>query len=140
MTWLLKEKLNWCYNDKFYVPNEVYQYVDEVLKEKEKVEEKWNKQFEEYKIKHKDLYLKLQSFLNMEKPVELLNSDELYNFSEDLSTREASGKILNKISKKMSNLFGGSADLAPSNKYIISELNCAIWAMNSRSSIGFIGS
>ena len=90
----LKEKLNWCYNDKFYVPNEVYQYVDEVLKEKEKVEEKWNKQFEEYKIKHKDLYLKLQSFLNMEKPVELLNSDELYNFSEDLSTREASGKIL----------------------------------------------
>lgn len=115
----LKEKLNWCYNDKFYVPNEVYQYVDEVLKEKEKVEEKWNKQFEEYKIKHKDLYLKLQSFLNMEKPVELLNSDELYNFSEDLSTREASGKILNKISKKMSNLFGGSADLAPSNKCVI---------------------
>lgn len=115
----LKEKLNWCYNDKFYVPNEVYQYVDEVLKEKEKVEEKWNKQFEEYKIKHKDLYLKLQSFLNMEKPVELLNSDELYNFSEDLSTREASGKILNKISKKMSNLFGGSADLAPSNKCVM---------------------
>lgn len=115
----LKEKLNWCYNDKFYVPNEVYQYVDEVLKEKEKVEEKWNKQFEKYKIKHKDLYLKLQSFLNMEKPVELLNSDELYNFSEDLSTREASGKILNKISKKMSNLFGGSADLAPSNKCVM---------------------
>lgn len=115
----LKEKLNWCYNDKFYVPNEVYQYVDEVLKEKEKVEEKWNKQFEEYKIKHKDLYLKLQSFLNMEKPVELLNSDELYNFSEDISTREASGKILNKISKKMSNLFGGSADLAPSNKCVM---------------------
>lgn len=115
----LKEKLNWCYSDKFYVPNEVYQYVDEVLKEKEKVEKKWNKQFEEYKIKHKDLYLKLQSFLNMEKPVELLNSDELYNFSEDLSTREASGKILNKISKKMSNLFGGSADLAPSNKCVM---------------------
>lgn len=115
----LKEKLNWCYSDKFYVPNEVYQYVDEVLKEKEKVEKKWNKQFEEYKIKHKDLYLKLQSFLNMEKPVELLNSDELYNFSEDISTREASGKILNKISKKMSNLFGGSADLAPSNKCVM---------------------
>lgn len=115
----LKEKLNWCYNDKFYVPNEVYQYVDEVLKEKEKVEKKWNKQFEEYKIKHKDLYLKLQSFLNMEKPVELLNSDILYNFSEDISTREASGKILNKISKKMSNLFGGSADLAPSNKCVM---------------------
>ena len=115
----LKEKLNWCYSDKFYVPNEVYQYVDEVLKEKEKVEEKWNKQFEEYKIKHKDLYLKLQSFLNMEKPVELLNSDILYNFSEDISTREASGKILNKISKKMSNLFGGSADLAPSNKCVM---------------------
>lgn len=115
----LKEKLNWCYNDEFYVPNEVYQYVDEILKEKEKVEEKWNKQFEEYKIKHKELYLKLQSFLNMEKPVELLNSDELYNFSEDISTREASGKILNKISKKMSNLFGGSADLAPSNKCIM---------------------
>ena len=36
----LKEKLNWCYSDKFYVPNEVYQYVDEVLKEKEKVEKK----------------------------------------------------------------------------------------------------
>ena len=115
----LKEKLNWCYSDKFYVPNEVYQYVDKVLKEKEKVEKKWNKQFEEYKIKHKDLYLKLQSFLNMEKPVELLNSDELYNFSEDISTREASGKILNKINKKMSNLFGGSADLAPSNKCVM---------------------
>ena len=55
----------------------------------------------------------------MEKPVELLNSDILYNFSEDISTREASGKILNKISKKMSNLFGGSADLAPSNKCVM---------------------
>lgn len=36
-----------------------------------------------------------------------------------MATRQCSEKILNKLSEVMPNLFGGSADLSPSNKSIM---------------------
>lgn len=45
----------------------------------------------------------------------LLESDEFWNYSESTATRSSSGKVLNVLADHVPNLFGGSADLAPSN-------------------------
>jgi len=41
--------------------------------------------------------------------------------SKKMATREASGEVLNALGKKLRNLVGGSADLAPSNKTLLAD-------------------
>ena len=48
--------------------------------------------------------------------LEVLNTEELYKFEKDMATRASSGVALNRIAEKFDLFFGGSADLAPSNK------------------------
>jgi transketolase len=45
-----------------------------------------------------------------------------FKAGESLATRSASGKILNAVAKAVSNLVGGSADLAPSNNTNLKDL------------------
>ncbi|MEL7561837.1 transketolase [Dehalogenimonas sp. 4OHTPN] len=46
--------------------------------------------------------------------------ENMFNPSEKpIATREASGKILNLVGKRIENLLGGSADLAPSTKTVL---------------------
>ena len=47
----------------------------------------------------------------------IINDESIWTYDDkDKATRSSSGEILNKLKEKMKNLFGGSADLAPSNK------------------------
>lgn len=111
----LKEFLNWE-EEKFTVPKEVKSNM-ETLKEKGKEqEENWKKMFREYEEKYPELASEFKSWVDLELPLDYLNSDEFWNFEKDMATRKASGVLLNRISKNMPNFIGGSADLAPSNK------------------------
>lgn len=44
-----------------------------------------------------------------------------YSFTEPVSTRDASGKVLNEIAKKIPFFIGGSADLSGSTKTMIEQ-------------------
>lgn len=115
----LKENLGFVYNEEFYVPNEVKEHVSETLNRLNDVEENWNKLYEAYKKDHPEKAEKLEAYLNKEVPVEYLDSDEYYEFASAMASRASSGEVLNRIADKVGHLFGGSADLAPSNNSTI---------------------
>jgi transketolase len=50
-----KKFLNWKYTEKFYVPDEVKEYMDKTIKALESEEEKWNKLKSEYDNKFQSL-------------------------------------------------------------------------------------
>ncbi len=79
------------------------------------------KKYEEYKQKYPDLAKEFESWLNLELPLEYIESKEFWEFEKDLSTREASGILINRLAEKIPNLIGGSADLAPSNKTLMNN-------------------
>lgn len=118
-TQILKENLGFKYQEEFFVPDEVKAHVFQTLRRLEEVEDSWNKLFEEYKKDHPEKAKLLAVYLNKEVPVDYLESEAYYDFAKAMASRASSGEALNRIADKVGHLFGGSADLAPSNNSII---------------------
>ena len=112
----LKTNLKWTMEGEFSVPEEVKAHMSELVSKGEEKEAEWNKKLEEYKEKYPEKYEEVMAALNGELPEEYMDSEEFYSFDKDMATRASSGIVLNRLSEKISYLFGGSADLAPSNK------------------------
>ncbi len=112
----LREFLIWKSQDEFHVPEEVREHMNEVVDNGVKEYEHWEKMFAEYKTKYPELAKEFESWINLDVPMDYLESEEFLTFEKDMSTREASGVLINRLADKVPNLFGGSADLAPSNK------------------------
>lgn len=110
----MREFLNWNY-DEFVVPEEAYEITKMQLSEKSKIYENWKELEKEYSEKYPEEYSNLKRAFNKELPEDLFNED-FFKFEKDVATRAASGDVLNRISKKVDYLMGGSADLAGSNK------------------------
>ncbi len=116
-----KDFITWTEEGEFVVPNPVRQHMETIIEKGQKEQENWNKQFEEYKKAYPELASELESWLNLELPMEYLNSEEFWSFEKDSATRESSGVIINRIADHIPNLFGGSADLAPSTKTFMNK-------------------
>ncbi len=108
--------------EEFYVADEVYAHMNEVVAELNKYEDEWNKKFEAYAAKYPELAKQYNSIMSGELDMAALDSDEFWGFENKAdATRNTSGTMINRLAKIMPNLFGGSADLAPSNKTNIKE-------------------
>ena len=110
----LKDYLGWK-EEPFTVPGEVKTHMKELINEGKKEEEEWNKLFEAYKREYPELGEEFEKWMSLELPLDYLDSDEFWDFQDDMATRKASGILINRIAEKLPNLIGGSADLAPSN-------------------------
>ena len=82
--------------------------------------EDWDRKFKAYREEYPDLARNLRPG-STDLPMDYLESGDFWDFDKDLSTREASGVLINKLAAKLPNLIGGSADLGPSNKTNIKE-------------------
>lgn len=114
----LKEKLNWNYEEEFHVPSEVLESINESNKKRQEDEDKWNALFEKYEREYPEEAAELKSSFNREIPSNLFDED-FYKFEKDDASRGYSGTVLNRIAEKVPYLFGGSADLSPSNKSVM---------------------
>ena len=65
----------------------------------------------------------VKKYMKEEIDEEILNDSSITEFDKDMASRESSGIILNRFSKLLPNLFGGSADLGPSNKSTMKEFD-----------------
>ncbi|GEL76301.1 transketolase [Tenuibacillus multivorans] len=114
---LAKEHYEWAH-DEFHVPDEVKaDFKDKVQSRGEITDNEWNQLLESYKNTYPDLAQEFEQAMNGELPAKW-NAD-LPTYDEDskaLATRAASGEVLNAIAKNIPYFFGGSADLAGSNK------------------------
>jgi len=119
---LTKHHLNWKSEEKFFVPNEVKKYFEDLKPTFKNYEDEWNELFEKYRVKYPEkasLFLDVMSGKFGEKWKSCLPSfkDE----GKKIATRQASGTVLNAIAKELPTLIGGSADLAPSNNTYLND-------------------
>lgn len=114
-TQTLKSNLGWEYEEDFYVPQEVKEYLTSVNERQAGYEQEWNDLYEEYKAENPELAKRLENWKSDNFDLSILDSEEFYEFDKPLASRAASGQSLNKLAKVVENFFGGSADLAPSN-------------------------
>ena len=112
----LRKTLNWQYNEPFFIPDDVYENCASFLDEKIKLTDKKEKIREEYFEKFPEMKTLYDEYFNFDFE-KIINDESIWTYDDkDKATRSSSGEILNKLKEKMKNLFGGSADLAPSNK------------------------
>ena len=109
--------LHWEYEEAFYIPEEVYAHYQSLVEEKKKSYIAWKAVLEEYAKNYPDDYEKYLSYHDKKKVLELLHDKALWEKAEKAeATRNSSGEILQIVKDRVPNLFGGSADLAPSTK------------------------
>lgn len=121
----LREKLGWEYSEAFYVPEEVYEHFHKISLEKAESEAAWKVMFAAYCEEYPELEKLWNLYYeegNHEAAKALLQDEALWEeMKKPDATRNASGKILNRLQKLLPNLMGGSADLGPSNKTIMNQ-------------------
>ncbi len=120
-TRLTKKNYGWPEDEKFLVPNEVLAHFRSGIGERGKAERNsWTIMFHAYQEKYPEL---ADQLLKMERRQLPENWDRgVFEFPADpkgLASRESSGKVLNAIAREVPWLIGGSADLAPSTKTLL---------------------
>lgn len=113
----LKENLGWPSMEPFYVPQEVYDHIKGIVKEKAKEEESWNDLFARYCEAYPEKKKLWDKMFHEEVPADLIDDETYWNFTDKAeATRSLSGKAINLLKDRIPGLFGGAADLAPSTK------------------------
>ncbi|UJL48016.1 transketolase [Virgibacillus sp. NKC19-16] len=119
---LTKEYYKWTHDD-FHVPEEVYSDFNEKIgNQGAEAEQNWNTLLAKYESDYPELAGDLELAIKGELPADWEKELPVFEPEKDtLATRASSGKVLNAIAKTIPNLFGGSADLAGSNKTTIND-------------------
>jgi transketolase len=111
-----KEKLGWPKEPRFLIPDESLHFFRQALERGAQQEGQWQRLFEAYSAEYPDLAAELERRLAGKLPDGW--DGGLPEFPADekgIASRSASGKVINALSEVLPELFGGSADLAPSN-------------------------
>lgn len=111
-----KKALGWPCEEPFCVPQEVYDETAKTLEAGKAAEAEWDKLMAEYAKAYPELKAEFDQWFSDELPIDLTKDEELFAFEGKCATRNSSGVTLNRLAERIPNLFGGSADLAPSNK------------------------
>lgn len=110
-----KENLGWPKEPRFYLPNESLNFFRQAVDRGAKLESDWQQKMEAYCASYPDLGSELERRLAGKLPAGW--DAGLPEFPADVkgvATRAASGKLINALADRLPELFGGSADLAPS--------------------------
>jgi transketolase len=119
---ILRESLGWPLAEAFAVPDEVYAHYGALAAKGAEAEAAWNEAAARYKSADADAYALFEKFQRGELPSEVrayLEQPEQQEKAD--ATRGVSGAILNAVKDQVPWLFGGSADLAPSNKTALKD-------------------
>ncbi|UOE92752.1 transketolase [Alkalihalobacillus sp. LMS39] len=118
---LTKEAYEWSYDGEFHIPLEAADIFATVQENGQQQEEKWNAMFAEYKEKYPELASQLSLAIKGELPEGWDKEAPVYETGKGVATRSASGDAINAFASHVPQLFGGSADLASSNKTLMKD-------------------
>ncbi|NLJ41977.1 MAG: transketolase [Clostridiales bacterium] len=116
-----KEYLGWEYEEEFFVPDDVKEHMASIIQKGEEAGKAWQDKWDAYEKEYPELAKEWELWHSEELPIDLLNDEEFWKFEGKDATRSSSGKVINRLAKILPNLIGGSADLAPSNKTLMSD-------------------
>jgi transketolase len=118
---LTKRNYGWPEDAKFLIPDGVYEHFQKGIGARgKKLRNAWTAQFDAYKKKYPALADEISRMEHRQLP-EGWDRD-LPSFPADakgLATRDSSAKVENAVAKNVPWLLGGSADLAPSTKTLL---------------------
>ena len=107
-------------HEPFHIPEEVYAIFKEAAEQQGvQPEAEWNAKFESYKAAYPELAEQYIKAMNNELPADFDAELPVYEAGKKIATRSSSGEAINALAKKIPSFFGGSADLAGSNKTTI---------------------
>lgn len=114
-----KKSIGWEY-EPFTVPRGVRRHITLLNKKNLVSVKEYDEMTERYRKEYPDLAKELDAWFTRKLPDSLLNDESLFEFEDKpIATRACSGTVLNRLAAHLPNMFGGSADLAPTN---LSEL------------------
>lgn len=116
-----KKTLGWDYAP-FEIPQDVYDCMAENAARGAQAQKDWEAMMQKYAAEYPAEYAEYQQWMNREFPVDLMKDEDFWKSEgKPNATRASSGTMLNRIAAMQPNLFGGSADLAPSNKSLMKD-------------------
>lgn len=109
-----KKFYGWDPEKKFFVPDEVKEYSQQIIERGKKQNEEWNELFSNYEKEYPELAAELKLIMNRVMPKDWDCCIPKFEAGTKISGRAASGKVLNAIADHIPFMIGGSADLSPS--------------------------
>jgi transketolase len=118
---LVKRAYGWPEDAKFLVPDGVREYFAAGIgKRGADARAAWTRRFAEYRASFPEMAAEIDQMQKRELPVGWDRNLPIFPADpEGLAGRDASGKVLNVLAQNIPWLLGGSADLGPSNKTIL---------------------
>ena len=105
--------------DTFTAPEEVINHAREVKRRGTEMYNQWQAKFEAWEKANSESAQLLKRLLYKKLPTDFENSFPVFPTDKEISTRVASGKVIQSIAKALPEFWGGSADLADSNNTTI---------------------
>jgi transketolase len=118
---LAKRSYGWPEDAKFIVPNGVYEHFSAGIGQRgARAHQEWTTLFERYRSAYPELAVQIDQMQERRLPDDWDRNLPVYPAdTKGIAGREASGKVLNVLAQNIPWLIGGSADLGPSNKTLL---------------------
>ncbi len=118
---LAKHALGWPTEETFFLPENALARFREAVPRGKALESAWNKRFDAYRAEFPELATQLDQALRGELPADWDADLPIFGAADAQATRQASGKALNAIAKRVPFFMGGDADLSVSTTTSIKD-------------------
>ena len=142
-----KELLGFDPDEHFHVDQEVIAYTRGLADRVQPVREAWQRSFDEWAAREPERKALFDRLMADELPADIEAALPDFDGAAKMSTRKASGKVINALAGRLPELWGGSADLAGSNNTTIegaasfapAEHSTSTWTANERGRVLHFG-
>jgi transketolase len=115
-----KERLGWPLEPPFYIPEEALAHFRLAVERGVTWEAEWRARFNRYRQEYPDLAAQFDQAMRGELPPSWNADVPVFRPDQGpMATRDASGRVMNALAKRLDTFTGGSDDLAPSTKTIL---------------------
>ena len=122
-TLLAKRNLDWQHGEAFTIPAEALRHFRQALDRGDALKAQWQTRLDAYRNAYPEEAARLEEAWRGGLPQDWDGElDALFSKEDpDIATREASGRVLNRIAEKIHAFMGSSADLALSTKTLLKD-------------------
>jgi transketolase len=112
-----KQALGWPVEPMFHVPDEARAHFRQAVERGARWEANWRDLLSRYRMTYPDLASQFDRVMRDALPADWAADLPVFPAGTgEVATRDASGKAMNALAKRVFNFYGGAADLAPSTK------------------------
>lgn len=118
---LTKQALGWDPERSFYIPEDALAHFRSAIERGQRAQAEWQARFEAYAGAFPDLAAEWQPTMRGELPADWDADVPTFGVNDAQATRQAGGKVLNAIAKRVPFLVGGDADLSVSTSTALKD-------------------